>query len=300
MTVLKIKGNDTYNNSIESENTYELQDKSMISKDENSPDFLAITNLPRQMKQNPINLKGFVSSIINNVKGAWIKAKKDYKESLRKQTKLRHLKKYSNSDFLKVKKTELKARKRLRHAKIDKENTSCIYTEPITSKSSVEKSPICQLKSPDLPMSIDTNNSNLDNPLIAPDSIDLDLKDAELVKTNDIYCSFESLKDEFEKTKKRLQIFEQKYGPFEQLFPTPANQQSSEILNTPSKTQNQTILDRVSSTSSISKNTSISIDNSSNSIHTKNLPLLGDDPSLEILSPVILQNKNINYNIELT
>ncbi|EMR09042.1 hypothetical protein PNEG_02814 [Pneumocystis murina B123] len=299
MTVLKTKEKNVCNKSIESGKIYELQDKLLISKKEqNLPDSMTITKLPKEMKQNSINLTGFVSSIINSVKGAWIKAKKDYKKSLRKQTKLRHLKKYSNSDFLKVKKTALKARKRLKHAEIDKENVSCIYTEPITFQSCVEKSPVCELKSPDIPMSIDINGPNLDNSLTISDSMDKDLKGPELVKTNDLYCSFESLKEEFEKTKKRLQIFEQKYGPFEQLFPNVEHKETLEIFNTP-KTQNQTMVDLASSIPSISKDISTSIDNLSNFNQTKNYQLLDEDPSLEILSPVILQNKNVSYNTEI-
>lgn len=302
-----------FNKLIIDKETITKLDKINISKNnQGSTHSSMITNLLKTTKHNlpnQKNLTGFVLSIINNVKYAWMKAKKDYSESQKKRTNLRPVRKKTNSYLLRPKKTTMKMQ---RHSPIPKIKNKLIIKNPIqdtsetstqltTFQSNEELSPtdLREFHKPYTPSKM-VNMSDSKDPEIMVNSInqasEIEIKKS--IKTETMNSSIISLEEELKKTKKRLEMFEQKYGLFENLF---INSEDKEILETPItsfKTQNHSMSDTTHRLSPIFKNTEKSeeMDKSHTLTESHEHVFINEDPSLETLSPIILQNKNYSYN----
>ncbi|KAG5437836.1 hypothetical protein PCANB_000551 [Pneumocystis canis] len=291
---------------IDFETNIITNDTLIPTKEQNFTDFSTEMSQLNQTKPNLSNRKkltGFVSSIFENVKHAWIKAKNDYHESLKRHNKRLYNKKYPYS--LHQQKATTKIRKRtplpktelnLSMEKVMQEVVSNASTHSTAFQSCIEWLPndISKIRKLSAPLK-DMDKENLENPLITSNLINQKMETikAKSSEQEALCCVMTSLKEQLEETKKRLEMFEKKYGLYDDIFINIINQEeNSEIHNSSLELKNNTITDHQSyPLLSLPSNSSQLINNSyiSDSIKTHE-QVFNEDPSLETLSPVILQN----------
>ncbi|KAG5519912.1 hypothetical protein PMAC_000189 [Pneumocystis sp. 'macacae'] len=285
------------------ENTYVLkkEEKYMHSL-ENTSQFQKI----KQDSSNKRKLTKFVSTIINNVKHAWIRAKSDYQESLKRRNRRLLIKKYARSHPLRQQKNTAKMKRRAPFPKKNKEAVSekAVHeamsnasTFSTTFQSCTEWLPTDPFKvrgSHALLETLDKENNITSSETLSVMNQQLEISMEKSLEVEAIYCEVTSLKEELEEARKRLEMFEKKYGLFEDLFVKAMDNDLKTCIV--SETENYAM-------NNIKRS---SLDSSQKEIVSENDPYvfdsnknreLDDDPSLEILSPVVLQNKSYSYNL---
>ncbi|KAG4303263.1 hypothetical protein PCK1_000601 [Pneumocystis canis] len=250
-------------------------------------------------------LTGFVSSIVENIKHAWTKAKNDYHESLKQHHKRLHSKKHMYS--LHRQKMPPKIRKRtpfpktelhLSTEKMIQKTASNGSTQSTTFQSCTESLPsnLPKVRQCQIPLK---DKENVENPLALPNSIDQKLETikTESVEQEALLGIMKSLKEELEETKKRLEMFEKKYGLYDDIF-TKMNPEDSTTHQSSINLNDHAVNNPSCSLLSSPQTTLQLINDSHLSDATKAREVFDQDSLLETLSPVILQNKNHSHHID--
>ncbi|KAG4304680.1 hypothetical protein PORY_002073 [Pneumocystis oryctolagi] len=280
---------------------YVEKEVSSFKREEMPVDFSENMNQFQEIKQDSPNkrkLTRFVSTIINNVKHAWVRAKSDYKESLRKRNKRLFVKKHPHP-YLRQKKTITKTRRRTIVPKTCEEAISDKAVQEVISNAStfsttfqscsewlpIDSSKIHELKVPLEAMDREDEKKSLEMQNMM--NRELDALVMKSLDSETMYYTIEFLKKELEETKKRLDMFEKKYGLFTDLFVNSENHENSKIPASHFETEDHMIDDLTYPVSSLSRDVIMSTVNphvlNSAESHEQ---VIDDDPSLEILSPV--------------